>query len=113
MPGERLYLSYVGRDIRKNTERQPSVLLRELLDYLDQQYRLADGKDGEKLSGRLTTVHPLQPFSPRNYEVDRRATTRTGARWLGPCNGRSPLGLGSHCTGARPASGRPRRPCGR
>ncbi|MFZ0790935.1 MAG: hypothetical protein WAM94_15095, partial [Chromatiaceae bacterium] len=64
---ERLYLSYVGRDIRKNTERQPSVLVRELLDYLDQQYQLAEPKDGETLSGRLITVHPLAPFSPRNY----------------------------------------------
>ena len=64
---ERLYLSYVGRDIRKNTERQPSVLVRELLDYLDQQYQLAGSKDGETLSGRLTAVHPLAPFSPRNY----------------------------------------------
>ncbi|AGA91057.1 exodeoxyribonuclease V, gamma subunit [Thioflavicoccus mobilis 8321] len=63
----RLYLSHVGRDIRRNTERQPSVLLRELLDYIDQQYRPADGADDRPLSARLTTVHPLQPFSPRSY----------------------------------------------
>jgi exodeoxyribonuclease V gamma subunit len=71
----RLYLSYVGRDIRKNTERQPSVLVRELRDYVDQQYRIAGAeaedkdkdKDKDKLSRRLTTLHRLQPFSPRNY----------------------------------------------
>ncbi len=62
-----LYLSYVGRDIRKNTERQPSVLVRELLDYVDRQYRVADGRQDERPSERLTSVHPLQPFSPRNY----------------------------------------------
>ncbi|MGD2083169.1 MAG: exodeoxyribonuclease V subunit gamma [Chromatiales bacterium] len=66
----RLYLSYSGRDIRRNTERQPSVLVRELLDYVDQQYRLAGGGDGDRLSEGLTRVHPLQPFSPRSYAGD-------------------------------------------
>jgi exodeoxyribonuclease V gamma subunit len=69
---QRLYLSYVGRDIRRNVERQPSVLVRELLDYLDQQYVAAGGEEGDKLSDRLTTVHPLQPFSARNFSGGRR-----------------------------------------
>jgi exodeoxyribonuclease V gamma subunit len=63
----RLYLSYVGRDIRRNTERQPSVLVQELLDYLDQQYRPTGGDAKDRLSERLTRVHPLQPFSPRAF----------------------------------------------
>jgi exodeoxyribonuclease V gamma subunit len=63
----RLYLSYVGRDSRRGSERQPSVLLRELLDYIDQQYRVAGGDEKARLSDRLTTVHPLQPFSLRNF----------------------------------------------
>ncbi len=65
----RLYLSYVGRDVRKNTERQPSVLVRELLDYLDQQFRVGDGAGagGARPSASITRVHPLQPFSPRAY----------------------------------------------
>ena len=62
------YLSYVGRDIRNNGERQPSVLLRELLDYIDQQYALAGGVEAERPGARLTRVHPLQPFSPRNFQ---------------------------------------------
>ncbi len=69
----RLYLSYTGRDIRKNTERQPSVLVRELLDYIDQQYRVAGGTGREKLSENLTTLHPLQPFSPRNFSGVQRS----------------------------------------
>ena len=67
---QRLYISYVGRDIRNNGERQPSVLVRELLDYVDRQYRLAGGGEKDKLSERLSTVHPLQPFSPRNYAAE-------------------------------------------
>ncbi|CAK0751264.1 RecBCD enzyme subunit RecC [Gammaproteobacteria bacterium] len=61
-----LYLSYVGRDIRQNTQRQPSVLVRELLDYIDQQYSVTGGVG--KLSEQLTHVHPLHPFSLRNYD---------------------------------------------
>jgi exodeoxyribonuclease V gamma subunit len=68
-----LYLSYVGRDIRNNSERQPSVLLRELLDYIDQQYVTAGDDAGNRPSARLTHVHPLQPFSPRNYRGEPRS----------------------------------------
>ncbi len=71
-----LYLSYVGRDIRKNTERQPSVLVRELLDYLDQQYRPAGGAEDAKLSERLIRVHPLQPFNPRVYTGEAQSYDR-------------------------------------
>jgi exodeoxyribonuclease V gamma subunit len=63
----RLYLGYVGRDMRRNSALQPSVLLRELLDYLDQQY-LPDGEAGDRpLSECLTHAHPMQPFSPANF----------------------------------------------
>jgi exodeoxyribonuclease V gamma subunit len=68
-----LYLSYVGRDIRNNSERQPSVLLRELLDYIDQQFLDAGGDAGGRFSAALTQVHPLQPFSPRNYRGEPRS----------------------------------------
>ena len=67
----RLYLSYVGRDLRGNAERQPSVLLRELLDAVDRRYQLAPGPDGTEappLSRAITRVAPMQPFSPRNYD---------------------------------------------
>jgi exodeoxyribonuclease V gamma subunit len=68
-----LYLSYVGRGIRDNGERQPSVLLRELLDYIDQQYSVAGESEGKTLSARLTRVHPLQPFSSRNFQGAARS----------------------------------------
>jgi exodeoxyribonuclease V gamma subunit len=63
----RLYLSFVGKDIRSDGERQPSVLVRELLDYIDQHYRPRDGDGTDWLSRHLTKQHPLQPFSPRNF----------------------------------------------
>lgn len=62
-----LYLSYVGRDVRTNLERQPSVLVRELLDYIDQQYRVAGAAPDQRASQHLTQVQPMQPFSPRAF----------------------------------------------
>lgn len=62
----RLYLSCVGRDIRSNEPRQPSVLLRELLDHMDQYFVAAEG--GGPLSEAVTRVHPLQPFSPARFD---------------------------------------------
>lgn len=60
-----LYLSYVGRSIRDNQPRQPSILVDELLDYLDSTYRPESGSG--KLSERLIREHPLQPFSEKNF----------------------------------------------
>ncbi|HEB93584.1 MAG TPA: exodeoxyribonuclease V subunit gamma [Gammaproteobacteria bacterium] len=59
-----LYISYSGRDMKDNSERQPSVLVRELFDFIDERYSLADSTP---LSERITHEHPLQPFSARNY----------------------------------------------
>jgi exodeoxyribonuclease V gamma subunit len=55
------YISYSGRDMKDNSERQPSVLVRELLDFIESRYDLSAS------DAPLTRIHPLQPFSPRNY----------------------------------------------
>ena len=49
------YVSYVGRGVKDNEPRLPSVLVCELLDYIGEHYFL----DREK----LITTHPLQAFS--------------------------------------------------
>jgi exodeoxyribonuclease V gamma subunit len=58
-----LYFSYCGRSLKDNSECQPSVLLRELLDYIDS----GQVTDDERPSARITHVHPMQPFSPLNF----------------------------------------------
>jgi exodeoxyribonuclease V gamma subunit len=65
-----LYVSWSGRSVRDNSEQPPSVLISQLRDYLD-------GGWGEGLSKRLTTEHPLQPFSRRYFEA---GALRTWAR---------------------------------
>ena len=62
---QQLYISYVGASIVDNTAIPPSVLVSELLDYLDQRFVLSHG---EKLSTAITTKHPLQAFSRRYFD---------------------------------------------
>ena len=60
-----IYISYVGRDIRDNSESPPSVVVSELLDYVRQGLPAADAV---ALSERLVTEHSLQAFSRRYFE---------------------------------------------
>ena len=57
---DKLYVSWVGRNVRDNSEQPASVLVSQLRDYLAAgwELNLAD----------LTTEHALQPFSRRYFE---------------------------------------------
>jgi len=70
---EVLHISYVGRSQQDDSERLPSVVVTELLDYVEQGYNLAEGK----LRQALHIEHPLQPFSWRNFTAGSYA-----AEWL-------------------------------
>jgi len=59
---ERLYISYVGHDQRDNNKLPPSVLVEELRDYLAAQLTPSE-------LARICHDHPLQPFSPANFDV--------------------------------------------
>ena len=61
---DHLLISWVGRNVRDNSERPPSVLVAQLRDDLKARFALADGRD---LLAALTELHPLQPFSPRYF----------------------------------------------
>ncbi len=52
-----LYLSYQGKDIQTNEERQPSLVLKELMHYLERGYGWPEHKS-------YILQQPLQPFSP-------------------------------------------------
>ena len=65
-----LYLSYQGRNIKNNNEKQPSLVLKELMDYLAQGYGwcFEDTKDGvNELPKNQLQQMPMQPFSEDNY----------------------------------------------
>lgn len=59
---DKLYVSWVGRNVRDNTEQPASVLVSQLRDYL------ATGWDMDPALPDRTTVHALQPFSRRYFE---------------------------------------------
>ncbi len=56
-----LYVSWCGRSVRNNSEQPPSVLVSQLRDEIDLLW-------GQGTAERLTTVHPLQPFSRLYFE---------------------------------------------
>jgi exodeoxyribonuclease V gamma subunit len=61
---QQLYLSYQGRQIKNNNPRQPSLVLQELMNYLQQGYGWSFNGDESSAVKQL----PLQPFSLRNYQ---------------------------------------------
>ncbi|WP_347338145.1 hypothetical protein [Chromatium okenii] len=67
---KRLVISWVGRSIRDDSTRPPSVLVGQLRDHLAAGWRLADGSSTNLLDA-LTTEHPLQPFSARYFQPER------------------------------------------
>ncbi|RBC00718.1 exodeoxyribonuclease V subunit gamma [Pseudomonas sp. MWU12-2115] len=60
-----LYISWVGRSIRDNSERPASVLIGQLRDHLASGWRLID--EHQDLLSAMTEDHPLQPFSSRYF----------------------------------------------
>jgi exodeoxyribonuclease V gamma subunit len=62
---DQLYISWVGRSIRDNSERPASVLIGQLRDHLASGWRLTDAE--EDLLEAITQEHPLQPFSARYF----------------------------------------------
>ena len=58
---ERLLITYIGRSNIHNEEIPPSVVVSELLDYLDERFTFAESKDAR---AALVVEHPLHAFSP-------------------------------------------------
>ena len=65
---EKLYISYIARDVHDKSDRMPSVLVAQFRDYLADGWRVSPSNKEETDSTRalldqLTCPHPLQPFS--------------------------------------------------
>jgi len=71
-----LYLSYQGRNIRNNNEKQPSIVLKELMEYLEAGYGWQlhnsdvtnedNDNDNDVRSSDINQL-PMQAFSEQNY----------------------------------------------
>ncbi|NOQ80525.1 MAG: exodeoxyribonuclease V subunit gamma, partial [Gammaproteobacteria bacterium] len=64
---EKLYLSYQGHDIKTNNKREPSLVLQELINYLEKGYgwKLTEGSSRTDDQDLLKV--PLQAFNKDNY----------------------------------------------
>ena len=75
---QKLYISYIGRSIQDNSERFPSVLVQELIDYIGQsQYLPGDealncDESEARVKAHLTCLHTRMPFDPQNYQPGER-----------------------------------------
>ena len=71
---QQLYISYIGRAIQDNTERYPSVLVSELVDYLAQSFCLPGDEESEPdvseqhVREHLQNLHSRMPFAAENYQ---------------------------------------------
>jgi exodeoxyribonuclease V gamma subunit len=65
---ERFYISYVGQSIQDNTLVPPSVLVCELMDYMEQGFEMEAGE----ILDRMATKHRLQAFSPEYFGKDEK-----------------------------------------
>ena len=71
---QKLIISYTGRHERTNEALEPSVLVSELMEYLDSSYLI----EGQKPGKVLEQVHPLQPFGRGNFTAEGN---RSFDRW--------------------------------
>ncbi|EHQ9012441.1 exodeoxyribonuclease V subunit gamma [Escherichia coli] len=75
---QKLYISYIGRSIQDNSERFPSVLVQELIDYIGQSHYLPDDEalncdeSEARVKAHLTCLHTRMPFDPQNYQPGGR-----------------------------------------
>jgi exodeoxyribonuclease V gamma subunit len=61
----KLHISYVGQNLKDNSLCPPSVLVSELLDYIEEGF-------GEAVRERIVVPHRLQAFSPDYFSGDGR-----------------------------------------
>jgi len=78
-----LYLSYQGKNIKNNNEKQPSLVLKELMDYLANGYGWQF--DADHSENNINQI-PMQPFSEANYQAHPKAMSSIkpsfDANWL-------------------------------
>jgi len=65
---QRLYISYVGQSIKDNSIAPPSVLVSELVDYVEERFE----GHCENIFEKIFTKHRLQAFSPEYFKSESK-----------------------------------------
>ena len=81
---EYLYLSYQGQSVKDNQTLEPSLVLQEFIDYLNNKFPAS-----EPFANKVTHLQPLQPFSPTLFDTARQQYQQQGSYdqgWLSLAN---------------------------
>ncbi|MGL9733464.1 MAG: exodeoxyribonuclease V subunit gamma [Symbiopectobacterium sp.] len=84
---QRLYISYIGRSIQDNTQRYPSVLVSELMEYLAQSYHLPGDEaqdldtSAARVCAHLCHEHTRMPFDKDNF-LEHAKPCSFASEWL-------------------------------
>ncbi|SFC67779.1 exodeoxyribonuclease V subunit gamma [Pragia fontium] len=95
---QKLYISFIGQSIQDNSQRYPSVLVTELLEYIAQSHVLPgdESSDLEQSAAavyqQLLCYHPRVPFSEQNF-VNGSEQQSYASEWL-PAAGRQGIAHG-------------------
>ncbi|KOR29753.1 hypothetical protein TI04_07855 [Achromatium sp. WMS2] len=79
-----LYISYLGSSINDNSPQNPSVVISDLLDYVNQTHRCSQHNQDASMDvkERILIRHPLQPFSPRTFDPFNTRLQSYASEWL-------------------------------
>ncbi len=75
---DKLHISYVGRNIQDNSIRPPSVLVSELLDYIEEGFAVP----GETIRQHIVTKHRLQAFNPDYFRDNDKSQHHSKVKGL-------------------------------
>jgi len=84
---QQLYISYIGRTIQDNSERFPSVLVSELMEYISQSFCLPEDREKDVDSSAAAVIahlhhlHSRMPFAAENFQPQARYQSYA-AEWL-------------------------------
>jgi exodeoxyribonuclease V gamma subunit len=77
---ERLYISYTGQNITTNSDQNPSIVVSELLDTVDESFTVNSGK---RIRDFIFRKQKIQAYNPVYFTEGSGYFTYSGARLAG------------------------------
>ncbi|WP_299268088.1 exodeoxyribonuclease V subunit gamma [uncultured Psychrosphaera sp.] len=87
----KLHLSFIGQSVKNNQSLMPSVILSELIDYIQQSFIVDNTKDkgflADQVLDRVMIKHKLQPFNQEYFLVanQNKPYKSYSKRWFDVC----------------------------
>jgi exodeoxyribonuclease V gamma subunit len=71
---EKLYISFEGQSLQDGSTKPPSVLVSELMDYIETGYEIENSKNSAaNIINHIRTNHRLQPFHPDYFSIENNS----------------------------------------